>query len=142
MTAPTYRVVAGAPPATLDDALRVFNELNPVCNQHGFLLALYGSVLRPRLTRSGWAADIDMIAVPIRPMLMSEAEQLVTSVCIQGYTEIGRPHRGNMNTLAVALKSLGTGQIVDLQIREIGTQPVSSFFQFSQETSSVREIKP
>ena len=136
-----YKVVAGATPATLDDAIRVFNELNPLGHRRGFMLALYGSVLRPRLARSGWAQDIDIFAVPIRPMLMCEAEQLVCEICALGYTELQR-YRGSMNTLAVALKHCATGIIVDLQIREIGTSPVPPLYQFFQEESNVKPILP
>ncbi len=111
-----YQVMAGAPRATVEDALRMFAALVPVFEQQGFILALYGSTVRKQ--RAG--ADVDMLAVPGRPVSLPEAQLCVSRICCtMGFSQQGQPYAGLMGTYAVVLREEATGKILDLQFREV-----------------------
>lgn len=141
MTGRIYHVVPGARTASLEDALRLFDAMSGVATQHGFILSVYGSVLKPHFG-GGRAADVDMMAVPFAPVPAMAAGALVADLCGRfGLAQIGEQYHGLMGTLAVALKETATGVVVDLQIRELNRPAVSNFTQFSEETGNVREIR-
>lgn len=111
-----YQIVAGAPRATVEDALRLFAALAPIFEQHGFMLALYGSTVRQQ--RAG--ADVDMLAVPGRITSLHEAQLCVSRLCCtMGFTQRGEPYAGLMGTYAVILQESNTGKILDIQFREV-----------------------
>lgn len=114
MVAPDYVVKAGAPPANLEDAVTMFQRISPIAHQCGFMVALYGSVVTKQ-----FGMDVDMFAVPGRPVGLVDARLLVARIQQAGFHQIGDPYAGLAGTFAVVFRDNFTGKILDLQIREV-----------------------
>jgi hypothetical protein len=95
---------------TLDDAKQCWAVLDRVAHQAGYLLAIYGSVLR------GWGTDLDLLAVPWRPSA-SDPETLLElmAAAVEG-TPDGPTYEGSMDTRAVVIQ-LRNGRLIDVQVR-------------------------
>lgn len=110
-----YRIVAGAPRSTLDDALLMMDMLREPARRSGFMLALYGSVTGSN--QSG--VDVDMFAVPWRPVSLVEVQDVINCTLDRGFRLVSEPHFGAMGTYAVVLQDVRTRKILDLQFREV-----------------------
>ena len=118
-----YAVLPGAPTVTTTGALRVMRDLVALAEQQGFMLALYGSTVR-HFPDSRPCSDVNLFAVPGRPVTMIDAMALLRAIYGVGYS-LFEPIATNASPfpdvrhLHVRLREAATGIIICLNIREL-----------------------
>lgn len=104
------------------DALRLFAEMSPLFHAHGYLLAVYGSILTSKEPK-----DFDLLAIPWRPNPLPP-KTVFDDVCsaFKLSPDLGLPYLGLMRSWSHTARNC-MGQVLDIQFRRSDVSLEESF---------------